>query len=116
MGCAEALLWVLTCVSSRLQACHAVKHIVCANVAGEGLDGVLPKACRTTEVDQKHIEAHSDQEGIAGEEGGGVAGVGTPVGHQDGASGLLGALVADQDCLNRQLGFITRFHLKAQPL
>ena len=50
----------LTCVSSCLQAGHAVKHIISADVAREGLDGVLPKACRAPEVDQEHVEAHSD--------------------------------------------------------
>ena len=105
-------LAMLTSVSSCLQAGHAVKHIVGANVAGEGLDGVLSKACGASEVDQKHVEAHSDQEGVAGEEGGRVTGVGSPVGHQDGASGLLCPFVADKDCFNRQIGLVARFHLK----
>lgn len=103
---------MLTCVSSRLQTCHAIKHVVGANVAGEGLDGVLPKACGPPKIDQDQVEAHSDQEGIASEEGGRVAGVGAPMGKQNGGSGLLCVLVTDQDCLNRQIRFIAGRHLR----
>lgn len=102
---------MLTCANSCLQACHAVKHIIAADVAWKGLDGVLPEAGRSPEVDQDQVEAHSDQEGVASEEGGGVAGVGATMGKQDCGSGLLCVLAADQDRLNRQIGFIARCHL-----
>lgn len=98
---AECLRHGLTCVRCCLQAGHAVQHIIGANVAGDRLDEVLSKARGAPEVDQKHIEAHRNQESVAREERGGVAGVGPPMGHQDGASGLLSFLVTDQDCLKR---------------
>ena len=34
------------------------------------------------------------------------------MGHQDGTSGLLCPFVADEDCLNRQVWFVARLHLK----
>ena len=64
-----------TCFSSSFQACQAIQHIIGANVAGKRLDGVLPKPCRASEVDQHNVEAKCDKEGIASEEGGWVAGV-----------------------------------------
>ncbi len=56
-----------TCFNSSLQARHTVQNVIGGDVARQGLDRVLAKACRAAEIDQHQVVAQADQEGVARE-------------------------------------------------
>ena len=100
-----------TCLNCSFSTSNAVQDIIGANVAGQGLNGVLSKSCRASEVDQQQVVAQGDEEGVAREEGGGVARVGTTMWHHYGWPCFACSFVVDQNSFYSQVWCICWLHL-----